>query len=283
MLLANVRSRLQRAAQMERSELTSRIRQKLSHRFGYWPNVRRVAFALDRYSRRRYDRPYEERAEAGPVNLEVKLARLAAGGPFEPYNIALVNRAVVSLLEPHHRRIFEIGSGTGMFASLASRDTNRRIVASESNAGAREWARQHRSAPNIDYCDRDLQTVGRNEFDAVVAIEVIEHIAPFAAFLRELSRVAPEAFLTTPNKGRDAFSSVARTPAYSEHVREWTAGEFYWVLRAFYERVELFTVPDQQRQIAALRSNSEYMPRLDLASDLCAEELLIARCRHPLR
>ena len=33
-------------------------------------------------------------------------------------------------------------------------------------------------------------------------------------------------------------------PPYYQHVREWTAGEFYWVLRLFYERVTLFAMPD---------------------------------------
>ena len=74
---------------------------------------------------------------------------------------------------------------------------------------------------------------------------------------------------------------MARTPAYSEHVREWTAGEFLWVLRAFYTSVDLFTVPDLTRQIKALQSDAGYLPVVTRCSDLSCNEPMIAKCSTP--
>jgi 2-polyprenyl-3-methyl-5-hydroxy-6-metoxy-1,4-benzoquinol methylase len=279
-LFRAVHGKISRAAAMDRDTLLVRVRETLSHTFGYRANVRRLAYRLDRYSRSLVDAPYVERAEAGPVNLEVKLDRQRLGGPFEPFIITLVNRAAVTLVGGA-RRILEIGSGTGLFSWSAAADPERTIVASEFNQGAREWARLHRSRPNIVYGDRPLNSFGPREFDLVVAIEVIEHVDAFGPLLHELSRVAGSAIITTPNKYCDPFRSAARTPAFSEHVREWSAGEFLWVLRAFYADVDLFTLPRLADQVAALQANEAYVPIVAGCTDLSCDEPLIAKCSNP--
>ena len=268
---------------MDRATLADRLRQKWTAAFGYRAVIRRLAFRLERYSRRWYDAPYAERPEVGPVNLEVKLARVRAGGPFEPHEIALLNRAAVTLLQPRHRQVLEVGSGTGMFASLAAADPGRRITASEYNEPARAWAAENRSAANITYCARALDTFDPDAFDLVVAVEVIEHLEAYGPFVRALARVAPEALITTPNKASGAFRSIDRTPGYPEHVREWTAGEFLWVLRAFYGDVQLFTIPDRDRQVGAMLAAPGYVPRVAACSDLSTEEPLLALCSRPFR
>ena len=228
------------------------------------------------------DRPSRERPEGGPVNLAVKQQRQAAGGPFEPPTIALVNRAAVSLLHERHRRILEVGSGTGLFASFAADNPARRIVASELDKPTRRWAAEHRGRPNIEFCARRLEECADNEFDVVVAIEVIEHVHGFAGLLRGCSRVAEDLIISTPNRQRSPFTSVDRTPEFAEHVREWTAGEFLWVLRAFYTRVDLFTVPHLTRQAQAMVNDELFQPRVEPCSDLTCEEALIAFCTGPL-
>jgi len=52
---------------------------------------------LESWSVRVFDAPYVEREAPGPVNIQVKLARQAAGGPFEPPQILLINRAAAAL------------------------------------------------------------------------------------------------------------------------------------------------------------------------------------------
>jgi len=266
--------KLARARELGFDESSRRVRA----RFGFKPTVRRIAYSLDRYSRRLYDGPYVERPETGALNIAVKLDRQRQGGPFEPPEIVLVNRAAASLIAPHHRRIFEAGSGTGLFASFVATEPRRTIVASEFDDGARAWAAEHRSRPNIEYCARPFDGYDPKSFDVAVAIEVIEHIGDYPSFLRGLARTANEAIVTTPNRQRSPFTSVDRTPAYSEHVREWTAGELFWVLRCFYRHVELFTIPDMPAQMNALLESIDYRPRLAPCSDLTCEPNLIARC-----
>ncbi len=280
-LFHTAQGKIRRAASMDRKTLLARIAEKSRHAFGYRENVRRLAYRLDRYSKSLYDAPYVERSEAGPVNLEVKLDRQRRGGPFEPFIITLVNRAAV-ILVGEARGILEIGSGTGLFSWTAAEDARRTIVASEFNQGAREWAESHRSRPNIAYCARSLSSFGPREFDLVVAIEVIEHIDRFGPLLHELSRVADSAIITTPNKLCDPFRSLDRTPVFSEHVREWSAGEFLWVLRAFYASVDLFTIPDLPGQIKALQSDAEYVPVVTRSTDLSCNEPMIAKCSTPI-
>lgn len=265
---------------MHRAELLARIHHRVRHRLGYRANLRRVSFALDRYSRQLFDGPYEERAPSGPRNLQAKLDRQAAGGPFEPYSITLINRGAAQLLGDE-RRIAEVGAGTGMFASFVARDSWRHITASEFDPETLQWAQANRAASNITYC-RDSLHDWTGKFDLVLALEVIEHIDAYGSFLRSLAAVAPRAILSTPNRNRDAFASVARTPEFSEHVREWTAGEFFWVLRAFYSTVELFTVPQMDDQVERLRADPSYRPQIMPCTDLTTEAALLARCSQPI-
>lgn len=77
-----------------------------------------------------------------------------------------------------------------------------------------------------------------------MSVDVIEHIADYAGFLAEFSQLADRAIITTPNKARHRASLAAMPPRYEQHVREWTAGEFHWVLRSFYAEVRIYAMPD---------------------------------------
>jgi len=279
----HIHQKIERARELGWRRSLGHMQQRLTHTCGYRASVRRFAYWIDRYSRALYDGPYRERSETGPLNIEVKLARQAAGGPFEPPTIAIISHAAAALLRRHHRRILEIGAGTGRFAWVASTDPGRSIVASEFDQKTRVWAEAHRHRPNVDFSPRRLDECADREFDVVVALEVIEHIADYGGVLRECSRVSDELIISTPNRQRSAFTSVERTPAYSEHVREWNAGEFLWVLRAFYRDVQLFTIPDLVTQSRQVREDEAWQPAVVPCSDLTCEESLIAVCRGALR
>jgi len=185
---------------------------------------------------------YQENPEVGPVNYAEKEARVKAGGPFEWPNMVALNRAVVTLIGPA-RRIVELGGGTGCFAYEAAAAPERFVVCSELDQDAIRWAQENRNLPNIQYVNR-LVTADEGLFDLVVAIDVIEHIQDYRSFLETCVALAPHAIITTPNKNRDPQAAIASPPAYYQHVREWTAGEFYWVLRAFYQSVKLYSMPN---------------------------------------
>jgi 2-polyprenyl-3-methyl-5-hydroxy-6-metoxy-1,4-benzoquinol methylase len=268
---------------MDSQTFRKKLAEKIGYYFSYRNNLRRLAHALDTHSLQFFPDNYVERPEGGPTNIESKLLRQTIGGPFEPYSVSLINRAAVQLVgEP--ATILEAGCGTGMFASfLASQNSKVRITASEFDEKTLAWAREHRSAPNISYVRLTFEECSVDQFDLVVALEVIEHLFDYAGFLRAFSRLAPKAIISTPNKRRDPFSSIANTPAYSEHVREWTAGEFFWVLRCYYDDVELYTLPNFKDQVRRYTADSAFVPTVKKCSVLEKEEPLIAKCGSPRR
>lgn len=210
--------------------------------------------------------PYVERPEFGSRNLAIKLERAAAGGPFEWPDITALNKTVAELARPY-KRIVELGGGTGLFAVTRGSMGDCEIVCSEMDAEASDWASTNRNLPNITYTT-EFRPERLGHFDAVVSIEVIEHIADFRDFLTTCTRLAPTAIITTPNKSRTYKDLTTEPPAYEQHVREWTAGEFYWVLRCFYRHVELHAMPNP-RSIGSVKISilASMSPLIALCSD----------------
>ncbi len=185
---------------------------------------------------------YEENPEAGPANWSEKMARVAKGESFEWPNMVALNWAVATMVGPA-RRIVELGGGTGCFAYEVSVDPKRFVLCSDFDKEAIRWARKNRSRENIKYLDRPV-TPDDGPFDLLVAIDVIEHLQDYRSFLETCFSLAPRAIITTPNKSRVQQSATASPPSYYQHVREWTAGEFYWVLQTFYQSVKLYAMPN---------------------------------------
>lgn len=267
--------------QLEGAEVWTRLSAKVKRGLSWQRNVRQVGYALDAYALAPYNAPYIENPEVGAVNLQSKLYRLQRGGPFEPYDVDLINRAAGTLLGDA-RTVFEAGSGTGMFAAMAAQK-GLKVTASEFDAPTREWAGANRSHPNITYCETWLQEVDDDAYDLSVAFEVIEHVANYPAFLRELARIAPRSIVSTPNKARSAFDEVASPPLFHQHVREWTAGEFYWVLRCFWDDVQLWTIPDMETHMKRLAADPGYQPPVERQGLLSRDQAMIAVCQTPRR
>ena len=189
--------------------------------------------------------PYRENPEVGSRNFAEKLARIEGGEVFEWPNMVALNRALIPFIAPA-RRVVNIGAGTGSFEWFASENPEIEFVASEFDRACVEWCRENRQRENITYgSDSMLELLAADDrFELAVSVDVIEHVSDHAGFLREFSRLSDRAIITTPNKSRRHASLTAMPPAYEQHVREWTAGEFYWVLRSFYSEVQLHAMPD---------------------------------------
>jgi hypothetical protein len=212
---------------------------------------------------------YRERAEYGPVNLQVKLDRVKSGGPFELPEIENLNTAV-ELLIGQEKRIVEFGSGTGKFASYVAKDDSRFVVASEFDKQAHCWCLSNiPKRSNLIFINGPIPADMR-PFDLSVSIEVVEHVADYMFFLKEMSEIAPRSLITTPNRARSASDYYPGPPHYFQHVREWTAGEFYWVLRCFWKDVVLYGLISQ--------SEPSFI-KIDVDSPLSP---LIADCRNPI-
>ena len=211
---------------------------------------------------------YVENPEPGPVDFHEKVEREARGEPFEWPNIIALNRAAAALVG-EAKRIVEIGGGTGCFAYEVAADPTRSVLSTEIDAEASAWASAHRARPNIRYVNRP-PTKEDGPFDLVVAIEVIEHVADFRSLLRACATLAPRALISTPNRLRGPKFDLAGPPPSSKHVREWTAGEFYWVLRGYWRDVRLFGQPDPYAPtVVPMRITDQLSP-------------VIGDCREPL-
>ena len=214
---------------------------------------------------------YAENPEVGAKNLENKMERVKAGGDFEWPNILALNEAVATLFGSA-KRIVNIGAGTGYLEWFASVDRSLSFHASEFDEECVEWCRQNRSAPNVVFTSDTMEDLlsQKEPFDLAISIEVIEHIKDFSEFLYEFSQLATKSIITTPNKDRTKEDSQAVTPRYDHHVREWTASEFYWVLRSFYREVNLFAMKDQ------------YVPLLTPVGFSTKLSPLVAVCEYPI-
>jgi len=212
--------------------------------------------------------PYIEREEYGASNLQTKLENVKVGRPFEYPDIVNLNHAVALFIE-EEINIVELGSGTGKFAIKASEDKRRRIIASEFDEATYAWCMGHVQRENISFINGAVPK-HLAPFDVVVSIEVVEHLSDYSGFLRECASLAPRALLTTPNRKRERKHYHPGPPVYFKHVREWTAGEFYWVLRCFWTDVRLYGLTSQ--------SEPSYIP-VDI--DTCLSPL-IADCRNPM-
>lgn len=270
---------------MTSGEIASKCLRKAHNYLSPSMNIRRLAFALDKLSLRGNPGIYVERQEYGPSNLEIKLERQTLGGPFEPRDVTLTNCAAVEIAKGlHPTSVLEIGCGTAMFASsLAKQIPACQIIASEFEDATRKWSEQNRAVSNITFCKKRLDEFSTDQFDLAVALEVIEHIADYASFLQAISLVAPTVVLSTPNKHRSAFESIANPPEFDQHVREWSAGEFYWVLRVFWDDVKIYTLPAMSKQIKKLEADENYAPTYEETGVNCRDHSMIAVCTSPVR
>ena len=191
-----------------------------------------------------FEKVYIERPEYGPSNIETKMKLADGGGEFHPASIVHLNHVVASYVKSE-RRVIELGSGTGYFAhKLAELRPECDILACEFDRATVEWVMANREIPqNVKWIKGPLPDEEQYA-DLSVAIEVVEHLSNFSEFLSYMGMLAPRSVITTPNRKRAGQASDHfGPPFYFKHVREWNVGEFYWVLRSFWQDVDIFTIP----------------------------------------
>ena len=188
---------------------------------------------------------YTERKGSNALSFSDKKKKEIEEKTFEKPDFIALNQAISCFIK-HAKSIVNIGSGVGTFEWFASVDNSLTFTAVEFDKGNIEWSKKHRQRKNITYCSTPMSELikDKKKFDLAVSLDVIDHIYEFGTFLSEFSTLADRGIISITNKDRAFQTSIAETPQESSYCREWNAGEFYWVLRAFYKNVQLYSLPD---------------------------------------
>jgi spore maturation protein CgeB len=210
--------------------------------------------------------PYIENPEMYGVNMARE--RLAKGEPFEWPNMLALNWAVTALIR-NAKRIIEIGSGTGPFAELSSLDPKRQIDCFEEDDFAREWAEKNRAHPNVTF-RKHIHPTASSTYDLLVSLDVFEHVVNMRGFLDLCGSWAPRAVFSTPNRNLLSSPKHIGPPPYPPHVREFSPGEFLWILRQYYQHVFLYYMPDV------------HVPWLEPMNIMSSGTPIIAECHTPI-
>jgi 2-polyprenyl-3-methyl-5-hydroxy-6-metoxy-1,4-benzoquinol methylase len=118
----------------------------------------------------------------------VKLPRLPGPGYFDN-----AKPAFLELIDPRGLRVLDLGCGGGHNGALLKRAGAREVVGVELHAGAAAQARTRLdSVVQGDLAHLDLAQLGDESFDAILASDVLEHLAePEEALARVLTRLRP--------------------------------------------------------------------------------------------
>lgn len=187
---------------------------------------------------------YKRNVETGLIDTEER----GEDGTWEYPDMIITNQLIGDKwISSDVKYMVNIGSGVATFESLhAQKHPDIQFVASEMDRSSTMWAKSNRSYPNVKYCtdsmDVLLHNLGGKKFDLAVTIDVIEHVADYKTFLDEFSQLADRAVISTPN--RDMDIALSRGPLYKAHVQEFNAGELFFILKMYYRKVELYSLPD---------------------------------------
>ncbi len=130
-----------------------------------------------------------------------------------------------------------IGEGTSLLSSVA-----RKVIGTEIDKNRLIKAQNYFKNDNIDYlvadgCDLSFKD---KTFDAVVSLEVIEHLKDQDNFLSEIKRVLKEggtAIVSTPNRELIKIQGSGPNP---DHVKELTFREFKKLILKHFKNAEFY-------------------------------------------
>ena len=134
------------------------------------------------------------------------------------------------------KRVVDLACGEGYGSELLARSA-REVIGVDANPDAHEHARLRYTRPNLSF-RRGLVEEFDEEVDAVVFLQTIEHIHDPDALLDRIARVAPVAYISTPNRLTLAPPGAEKSDN-PWHLREYDATEYRALLAAHFDRVEL--------------------------------------------
>jgi SAM-dependent methyltransferase len=136
-------------------------------------------------------------------------------------------------------RVVDLACGEGYGSDLLAQRAGE-VIGVDANPEAFEHARVRYQRPNLQF-QRGLVEDFDQEVDAVVFLQTIEHIHEPDKLVETISRIAPIAYISTPNRLTLAPPGAEKSDN-PWHLREYTAAEYRALLAPCFSRVELYGV-----------------------------------------
>jgi SAM-dependent methyltransferase len=133
-------------------------------------------------------------------------------------------------------RVVDLASGEGYGSDLLARSAAD-VVGVDANPEAYEHARLRYRRPNLSF-ERGLVEEFDQEADVVVFLQTIEHIHEPGRLLERLARIAPVAYISTPNRLTLAPPGAEKS-GNPWHLREYDVGEYRALLEPHFTEVEV--------------------------------------------
>lgn len=184
---------------------------------------------------------------------------------------------------PEGGRVLDLACGEGYGSAVIAGRTGRCVGLDLAPSLLAASSKQY---PDVDFVTGDALRLpfADGSFDAVGALQVIEHLTETEAFLSEIARVLKPggfAYITTPNI--DRHPRMARKEFNPHHLRDFTPSELRSELSKVFGEVRLFgqmldpSLPRAQVLLAAAEREWELIPRAERV------ELLVRRFPGPVR
>jgi SAM-dependent methyltransferase len=133
-------------------------------------------------------------------------------------------------------RVVDLACGEGYGSDLLAR-TAAEVIGVDANPDAYDHARAKYTRENLSF-ERGLVEEFETERDAVVFLQTIEHIHEPDRLLDQIARVAPVAYVSTPNRLTLAGPHAVKSEN-PWHLREYDAGQYRELLEPHFAEVEL--------------------------------------------
>lgn len=185
---------------------------------------------------------------------------------------------------PAGARVLDLACGEGYGAAVIAEASPGGVCAIDNEAALLAEAARRYAGARFVAADALGLPFADHSFDAVGALQVIEHLTETSAFLTEIGRVLkPHGFvyLTTPNV--DRLPRLARKEFNPHHLRDFTPEELREELGRVFGEVRLYglvqdpTLPSTRAVTAAAQAEWALIPRVERV------EILVRRLPGPLR
>ncbi len=133
-------------------------------------------------------------------------------------------------------RVVDLACGEGYGSDLLAERAGE-VIGVDANPEAFEHARARYRRPNLRF-ERGLVEDFDQPVDAVVFLQTIEHIHEPGRLLDRIARIAPAAYISTPNRLTLAPPGAEKSDN-PWHLREYDAAQYRALLEPHFQRVEL--------------------------------------------